>query len=143
MQKLPGVTWNGLDSFKRELQVLTSDLVSEAEGILVESAFAAGDAIRAAYPYVEGALQRGVTVTPSRGMVLAGAELTNTAPHAYLYEHGTKVRANKHGDNRGQMKGTPTFIPIAAAYREHALQDVIYRIYQHGASSVTGEPDGD
>jgi hypothetical protein len=141
MAKLAGVTWNGLDSFKRELQVLTSDLVSEAEGILVESAFAAGDAIRASYPYVEGALQRGVTVIPSRGIVLAGAELKNLAPHAYIYEHGTKVRANKAGDNRGFLHPTPTFIPIAAAYRERAIQDVIFRLYQHGATRVTGDAD--
>jgi hypothetical protein len=143
MPKLAGVTWSGLDSFKRELQVLTSDLVSEAEGILLESAFSARDEIAAAYPYVEGGLRRGLTIVPSRGMVLAGAELKNLAPHAWLYEHGTKARANKHGDNRGVMPARPTFEPIAKAYRVTALSAINFRLYQHGAKSVTGDPDGD
>jgi len=141
MPKLAGVKWDGLDSFKRELQVITADLVSEAEGILVESAFAAGDHIRSLYPDREGGLRRGLTVVPSRGLVLAGAELINRAPHAYLYENGTRVRENRQKANRGRMRKTPTFVPIAAAYRQSALSSITFRLIQKGAIRVTGDPD--
>jgi len=68
MAKLAAVKWDGMDTFKQELQLLTSDLVREAEDILVTSAHEAADAVRAAYPVREGGLVRGVTVEP----VLAG-----------------------------------------------------------------------
>ena len=135
MAKLAAVKWDGMDTFKQELQLLTADLVSEAEGILISAAFDAADALRAAYPYREGGLIRGVTVEPSRGL--------NLAPHAALYENGTVTRANKHGDNRGRMQGTPTFRPITARYRDEALTAIIDRLYAHGAASVEGDPDTD
>ena len=137
------VKWDGLDTFKQELQALTSDLVREAEGILVASAFDAADAVRDAYPYVEGGLRRGVTVIPSRGRTLAGAEVKNLAPHAAIYENGTTTRATHQGYNRGRMLGTPTFRPITARYRDEALTAIIDRIYAHGAASVEGDPDTD
>ncbi|HXI32160.1 MAG TPA: HK97 gp10 family phage protein [Vicinamibacterales bacterium] len=137
------VKWDGLDTFKQELQVLTGNLVSEAEGILTAAANEAADALRAAYPYREGGLRRGVTVIPSRGRTLAGAEVKNLAPHAGIYEDGTTTRATHQGYNRGRMLGTPTFRPITARYRDRALSTVIDRIYAHGAAHVTGDPDTD
>ena len=86
MAPLAAVKWDGMDTFKQELQLLTADLVSEAEGILISAAFDAADALRAAYPYREGGLIRGVTVIPSRGMTLAGAAVKNLAPHAQIYD---------------------------------------------------------
>jgi len=141
MAKALSVKWDGLDTFKQELQVLTADLVSEAEGILITAAFDAADAVRAAYPYREGGLIRGVTVIPSRGVTLAGAAVKNLAPHAAIYENGTTTRATTAGYNRGRMLGTPTFRPITARYRDTALTAIIDRIYAHGAAQVTGDPD--
>lgn len=139
--KLSGVSWSGLDSFQQELQVLTADLVDEANAIMVESAEAARDNIRAAYPARKGGLRRGLVIRPARGTLLSGAELVQTAPHGWLYEHGSKVRHNKSGAHRGRMPSEPTFIPIATAYRRTAITHVIYRLYQHGATRVTGEAD--
>jgi|SRR5262245_25861876 len=141
--KLAGVTWTGLDSFKHELQVLTSDLVDEAQAILTESAQAAKADIAAAYPFKSGNLRAGLQLRPARGLVLAGWELVQTAPHGYLYEHGTRPRHNRAGAYRGVMPGNPTFVPIAAAYRRTAMSQLIYRLYWHGASRVTGEADVD
>jgi hypothetical protein len=143
MAKLAAVKWNGMDTFKQELQVLTANLVSEAEGILVQSAFDAADALRAAYPYREGGLIRGVTVIPSRGMTLAGAAVKNLAPHAQIYENGTTTRATQAGYNRGRMLGTPTFRPITRRYHDEAITAIIDRLYAHGAAQVTGDPDTD
>jgi len=135
------VTWSGLDSFMQELQTLTADLVDEANTIMVDSATDAKADIAAAYPSKTGTLRRGLVLKPARGQVLSGAELVQTAPHGYIYEHGTTVRANKAGANRGRMHSTPTFFPIAEAYRRQAINDVIFRLYQHGATRVTGSAD--
>ena len=139
--KLVGVKWTGLDTFKQELQVLATGLATEANGILTESAEAAKTAIAAAYPLQTGALRAGLVLRPARGLVLTGLELLQTAPHGYLYEHGTRPRETKSGANRGLMTGNPTFIPIAAAYRRTALTHIIDRLYWHGAARVTGDAE--
>ena len=143
MAKGLSVKFDGLDTFKQELQVLTSELVREGEGILITAALEAAAAVRAAYPYREGGLIGGVTVEPSRGRTLAGAEVKNLAPHAIIYEDGTVTRETHRGYNRGRTIGTPTFRPITARYRDRALSAVTARIYAHGAASVTGDPDTD
>lgn len=135
------VTWSGLDSFMAELQTLTADLVDEANAIMQESAEAAKRDIAAAYPSKTGALRRGLVLKPARGTLLSGAELVQTAPHGYIYERGTRVRANKAGANRGRMQASPTFFPIAESYRRTAISHVIFRLYQHGATRVSGDAD--
>ena len=139
--RLAGVKWNGLDTFKDELHVMAADLVDEANAILVESAEAAKAAIAAAYPVRKGGLRRGLVLQPSRGTVLTGVELRQTAPHGHLYERGTVVRENKAGAHRGFVKPTPTFVPIAAAYRRTAITQITYRLYAHGATRVSGDAD--
>src|SRR5262245_60551507 len=140
-KRLPGVSFSGLDEFKHELQVLTANLVDEANGILLEHAEAAKADIAAAYPVKKGALRAGLVLRPARGLVLAGAELLQTAPHGWLYEHGSRPRYNKAGAYRGFMRPRPTFEPTAAAYRRSAISMINFRLYQHGATSVTGDAD--
>lgn len=135
------VTWSGLDSFMAELQVLTADLVDEANAILVESAQDARRDIAAAYPHKTGTLRRGLVLKPAKGTLLSGAELVQTAPHGYIYEYGTAVRENKAKQNRGFTKPHHTFFPIAVSYRRTAISDVMFRLYQHGATRVTGSAD--
>jgi hypothetical protein len=140
--KLAGVKWTGLDTFMQELQVLTSDLVDEANTIMTESAEAAKADIAAAYPQgPTGNLKRGLVLRDARGTLIAGKELVQTAPHGYLYEHGTRPRYNQAGAYRGVMPGNPTFEPIAYAYRRTAISSIMFRLYQHGATRVTGDPD--
>jgi hypothetical protein len=135
------VSWTGLDSFKQELQVLTAGLVDEANAIMVESATAAKRDISAAYPHKSGALRRGLVLKPARGTLIAGLELVNLAPHANIYEGGTVERQTHRLANRGRMPANPTFRPIAAAYRRTAISSIEFRLYQHGASRVTGEAE--
>lgn len=135
------VKWTGLDTFMDELRVLTANLVDESNAIMLESADAAKRDIAAKYPYKSGTLRRGLVIRPARGTLLSGAELVQTAPHGYIFEHGTKRRENKAGANRGRMPENPTFEPIAEAYRREAIQSVIFRLYQHGAARVTGDAD--
>ena len=137
------VKWDGLDEFKRELQVLNAGLLLEAQDILFTSAVDAANAVRAAYPFKKGDLIRGVVVLPSRGTTLAGAVVKNLAPHALWYEEGTEVRETGHGFNRGRMPAKPTFRPITDAYHDAAITAIIDRLYAHGAAQVTGDPDTD
>jgi hypothetical protein len=141
MAKRLSVQWHGLESFTDELRVLTADLVDEANGIMRESAEAAKRDIAAAYPFREGGLRRGLIIREARGILLAGAELVQTAPHGWIFEHGTTVRENRQGHNRGLMPARPTFIPTAAAYRRTAISAVMWRLYAHGASRVTGSAE--
>ena len=138
MAKLTTVQWTGLDTFLDELRLMPANLVEEAQAIMRESAEAARADIAAAYPSQSGALRRGLTLTPARGILLAGVELKQTAPHGWIYEHGTAVRENSAGQNRGQMKGRAVFEPRAHAYRRSAISDVMFRLYAHGAARVTG-----
>ncbi len=141
MARLTGVQWTGLDTFYDELRLLPANLVDEAQAIMRESAEAARADIAAAYPSQSGALRRGLTLTPARGTLLAGFELKQTAPHGWIYEHGTAIRENKAGANRGQMRGRAVFEPRAHAYRRSAISDVMFRLYAHGATRVTGGAD--
>jgi hypothetical protein len=137
--RLGAVTWTGLDSFLDELRVLDAGMTEEANEIFLSVAESARAAIAAAYPFKSGALRAGViTRKPKQGgLLLAGVELVQTAPHGWIYEKGTKVRENKAGQNRGQMLGTPTFDPIAARYHRAAIDAVIRRLEAKGASRVT------
>jgi hypothetical protein len=136
------VKWSGLDSFQQELQVLTANLVDEANAIMVESAEAAKRDIAAAYPRGKtGNLRQGLVLKPARGTLLAGLELVQTAPHANIFEGGTVQRETHKLYNRGRMPANPTFRPIAAAYRRRAISDIEFRLYQHGASRVTGDAE--
>ena len=141
MAGLAAVKWTGLDSFMAELQLLTADLVDEADQIMWASCEAAARAIAAAYPYKNGDLRRGLVITAARGTVIAGAELKQKAPHGFIYERGTTVRQNKAGANRGQSPPHPTFEPIAEEHRKKAVAAVMARLKAHGATQITGTPE--
>jgi hypothetical protein len=139
MAKRLEVRWDGLDTFQAELELMTANLVDEANAIMLESCQAAKAEISARYPFDKGGLKAGLTIVPARGTVIAGAALVQRAPHGWIYEHGTTIRANKAGQNRGFSKPHPTFEPIAHAYRRTAISAVMFRLYAHGAAEVTGD----
>lgn len=134
-----GVTWRGLDRLQENFTQLAGDVSAEAATILEAGATTARSEIAAAYPHKTGALRRGLKLTRARGVV--GMVLKQRAPHGWIYEHGTKVRENQAGQNRGRMKENPTFEPIADRYRTMALFDVMDRLYAHGAARVEGDPN--
>jgi hypothetical protein len=136
---LAGVTFTGLEEFKQELQLLTENLVDEANTIMHDFASDALVTIQGAYPRRSGNLRRGLRLRPERGRVITGVTLVQTAPHGWIYEHGTRDRETTAGANRGHMEPTPTFEPIANDYHHAAIDAVITRLYAHGATSVSGE----
>jgi hypothetical protein len=144
------VSWSNLDAFYKELLTLPQALHGEANAILLKSAQAAKAEISAAYPRKPdgtGNLRRGLVLRPARGRLFAGAILRNVAKHAWIYEHGTKLRRllgngmYRAGTKRGRMPPHNTFHPIAEAHQRAAVAAIIELEYAHGASQVTGDVD--
>ena len=146
------VSWSNLDALYKELAALPQALHGEANAILLESAQAAKAEISAAYPLgpgnrrrgiAPGGLKRGLVLTPARGRLFAGAVLRNRAPHAWIYEHGTKPRVLKGrgmypaGTERGASPPHHTFHPIAEAHQRAAVAAIVQLEYAHGAAQVT------
>jgi hypothetical protein len=138
------VEFVGMDALLAEIREMGPALEAQAETLLISAASTAQSAIIGAYPVKTGNLIAGVTLTPARGRTI-GAVLSNTAPHALLYEKGTKPRETKRrskwkgywNKNRGTMPEHPTFIPIARAFQKSAMDAIRKRLYQMRASKVT------
>lgn len=112
-------TWKGYEEFKVELRTLPARLHGEAEHIVDAHANRVALIVRQRYPHGKtGNLIEGVRVVVKPGDALyVGRKVISGAPHAHLYEEGTKVRANRHGDNRGRMIPRRTLGPVAAEQR--------------------------
>lgn len=72
--------------------------------------------LRTQYPRVTGNLIKGVRVQHGA----RGSYVLTHAPHAHLYEWGTRVRKNytRRGANRGRMPAANVFVPAAVSRRE-------------------------
>jgi len=133
---MKSVTWTGLDEFKRAFAALPDELRAEAAAINLASAEAAYTQVFQTYPRGEtGNLRKGLRVSKIRD----GAKLVTRAPHAHLYELGTKRRSNQAGQNRGQVQPHPTFYPIAERHQREARAAIIRVLYAHGAIRVTDD----
>jgi len=133
------VTWRNLDEFRSTLSQLPADLTAQAKGILHEAADAAAAEIRAAYPVSTGALVRGVRVSEGRHGRWAGAyRVRSTAPHATIFEQGTKPRQTKKGANRGFMPAADIFVPIAIRHRAR-MWPALKAIVEKAGFEVHGE----
>ena len=76
--------------------------------------------LRRQYPRVTGNLLRGIRVEHGR----RGSYVLSRAPHAHLYEWGTKGRKNysRKGANRGRVEGRNVFVPSAMAQRNTYIE---------------------
>jgi len=102
------VKWDGLDELKAYLRTLPATLSGEGNAIVHAHARMAQQDVQRGYPVRTGNLQRGVRITFNAvSRYGAGAVVASTAPHAHLYERGTKVRATSEGWNRGAMPEAP------------------------------------
>jgi hypothetical protein len=108
------VKWYGLDEYMAELRAFPLALTAEGNGIAKDTADAAASEVRAAYPKRTGNLRKGVRVRKKyrRETLRASYEVRNTAPHAYIYEHGTRARHTRYGADRGSMPAGNVFIRI-------------------------------
>ena len=114
------LTIRGIAELKDALGKLPTELKGQATGIVIEAAYSAQRDIVAAYPQgPTGKLKKGVKVTVQEiGPYSVAAQVRSSAPHGWLYEHGTQPRKTKRGWNRGTMPNAPdVFIPAMVRYR--------------------------
>jgi len=114
------LTIQGIAELKDALGRLPAELKGQATGIVVEAAYGAQAEIVAAYPKgPTGKLKKGVKVKVQEiGPYSVAAQVRSSAPHGWLYEHGTQPRKTKRGWNRGTMPAPEAvFIPAMIRYR--------------------------
>lgn len=124
----------GMDAFRNHLRSLPEDLKRESSVIVEAQAREAARDVQTGYPEgPTGNLKRGVTVQVDRSGLFAGALVRSRAPHASLFESGTKRRETTKGANRGVMpkppasqRAIPKFIR-ARARMTQALIEVVRR----------------
>ena len=129
---MAGVTWEGLDEFRRALEALPDNLVQQATPIIrTQAATALADA-RASYPVYSGNLRDGLELT-ELGVEAYGVavRVRNKADHSYLFEHGTETRTFK-GQNRGRMPAGKVFIPAAIAARTRMIRGLVDLVRRAG-----------
>ena len=132
-----GVRWTGLQEFKQELLRLPEELTDDAAQIVVDAAQKVGRDVQAAYPQgATGNLKKGVRTTiESQSGFGARAIVRSTAPHAHLFERGTRLRQTHRGANRGRMPEadeSKQMIPIAIRGRRQMVADLIQMVERHG-----------
>lgn len=118
--------WIGLDRYREQLLNLPAHLTAQAAPIVRAAAERALLAAQQHYPEQSktiqgtGNLRRGLRIDVlAAGRNGVNIRLRNTAPHAYLYEIGTrgKLRKTGRGYNRGAMPPGHVFIPAAMRAR--------------------------
>jgi hypothetical protein len=131
--------FEGLDQLLAELRALPADLTAEARHEVIGAANGAAASVKAAYPVDEGRLRDGVQVLQDApGPFGEGAVVKNTAPHAYLFEHGTQARRNARGQNRGAMPPGRVFIPRIMRARQ-LMYERLKAIVARKGLSVSGD----
>lgn len=128
--------WQGMNEFKEALRKLPEHLANEAGEIVVASAEGAARTIQANYPQgPTGNLKRGVTVSRERSRVSTAAKVTSRAPHAHLFEFGTRRRMTNNHANRGVMPEAPAsqaFIPAVIRARARMTDALIALLEREG-----------
>jgi len=145
------IYFDGLDELKAAFLTLPTELKGEATGVVMDAAHAAKGEIASTYPIgppgrktKPGNLRRGVKVTVKEiGPYGVAAQVRSTAPHAWLFEHGTQARhyITKNGvrHDTGAMPPKPVLIPTMVRSRRAMyvrLADTV--IKQHGLTVVWG-----
>lgn len=124
----------GIEAFRAALRNLPDDLRQEADTQVRAQADAMAREAAQAYPEgPTGNLRRGVTVRTEGSAYSVVALVSSRAPHAFIFERGTKVRRTDKGYNRGAMPQpaeADRFIPKAIRARrrlQSALIDIVRR----------------
>lgn len=121
----------GRDQFLADLRALPETLHAEGKHMVEGSANGAGATIKAGYSdhRVTGNLAAHVKVEIEEFKAAIIAEVKSTAPHAFIFEHGTRVRKTKKNANRGAMwtrKPKPNiFVPAMVRARTLLTNDLI------------------
>ena len=126
----------GLDELRAELRRLPEDLAKEAADIVLAHAEAAQRDIVNGYPTgPTGNLKRRVIILKNRALVSTSAVVQSRAPHAWIFEHGTRRRRTDKGYSRGRMpEADPAqqMIPKAIRWRRRMTDALIALVRRFG-----------
>jgi hypothetical protein len=134
------LTIEGLTELRAALRTLPEHLATRAGEIVLTHAQEAAQRMDAQYAQHDwtGNLRRSLSVTSENNYLRFGARavVRNRAPHAWWAEHGTQLRKDKHGVNRGAMPPLKIFIPIAEATRRQ-MYSVLIRMVENAGIKIT------
>lgn len=111
------IQWDGLDAVAAMLTHAPEEIRAEATEIVRDETTGAATECSQTLAHKTGTLARRVKATFPSETVIVGI-VQSTAPHAHLYEFGTKRRENSHRANRGTMPAADRFVKIAQTRRE-------------------------
>lgn len=138
------VVWEGLDEYRDALRRMPQSLTQEAHAIVVAHAEYAEREIEDGYPVgPTGNLRKRVTLEVNTSRFSAGARVRSRAPHAGLFESGTKKRKTRKGYNRGAMPQAPEaqrMIPKAIRHRRRMMQALFAMLEREGLIVTEVEP---
>lgn len=128
--------WQGMEEFKEALRNLPEHLAQEAAGIVVDAAQGAARTVQTNYPQgPTGNLKRRVRVTQQRDKASVSARVLSQAPHAVIFEKGTRTRRTDRGWNRGRMPPAPesqAMIPTVIRARATMYERLIDLLKREG-----------
>lgn len=126
----------GLDELREALRQLPEELAQEAGAIVMAHAEEAQRRVQQAYPQgPTGNLRRGVTTNREASRFGAKAIVRSRAPHAHLFEYGSRPRRTQRGANRGQMPAgseAERMIPIIIRVRRNMVAALIHMVQKAG-----------
>ena len=132
--------WQGLLELQQQLHALPDHLREVARYIIEDTAQDAAVEIRGAYPRKTGKLASSVTVTlRTSGPYGVVAQVRNTAPHAFIFEHGTVARHTTEGWARGVMPAGNVFLPRIYRHRRRMYERLTQVLRDEG---LAGERRG-
>ena len=132
------LTIDGLTEFQQELQRLPATLRDQARVIVQATADATEATVRAAYPVRTGNLRDGFKQLPRDPTWGARITLSNTAPHAFLYEYGSEMRQTKLGHPTGRMPAAKVFVPEVIDERRKMILDQLIPMVEAEGLDVRG-----
>lgn len=131
---------DGIEEFKQALRDLPEALAAEGDVIVIDEAFNAEDEIRSTYPVRTGNLATHLRTDVQYSRYGVIAVVKNTAPHAWLFEHGTQARHTDIGANRGSMPPGNVFIPCMIRHRWNMYRRLRALLEAHGLLVKTDLP---
>ena len=129
------VVFEGFDAFRQALQALPDTLREEAADIVQQAAQETGDQLASHYPRKTGTLASRVRVTIERSAGSVRGKVLSQAPHAGIFEKGTKLRRTRQGWNRGAMPKAPedqALIPRAIRARRRMVEQLKAMLVREG-----------
>jgi hypothetical protein len=126
----------GLAELRAALRNLPEHLTEEASDIVHRNATAAEQRIAQNYPVgPTGNLRRRVSTEQAKSRLTATSRVRSRAPHASIFERGTRQRRNAKGANRGRMpeaNENQKMVPVVIRQRRQMVEELKDMVRREG-----------